>query len=79
MPETGVMKEVVMNSGDSTMKCREMNPGNSQDEEERTVHGTPSMKCREMNPGNLSVTTRRASSNCPLNEVPGEESRQSPH
>lgn len=28
MPETGVMKEVVMNSGDSTMKCREMNPGN---------------------------------------------------
>ena len=58
------------------MKCREMNPGN-QSGGIGLVHGErPSMKCREMNPGNPSVRPSGLRNRNPLNEVPGDESRQ---
>ena len=60
-----------------SMKCREMNPGNHDSVNQvslRTI--PPSMKCREMNPGN-SVSRARSTRSPTLNEVPGNESRQS--
>ena len=59
-----------------SMKCREMNPGNAANPARGGLFHFPSMKCREMNPGN-SVSRARSTRSPTLNEVPGNESRQS--
>ena len=59
-----------------SMKCREMNPGNVTVAKVCRVVVSPSMKCREMNPGNTEFMTDLFPDNAPLNEVPGDESRQ---
>ena len=59
------------------MKCREMNPGNQPDKMVDRGVGLPSMKCREMNPGNHPTSIGSHRRGASLNEVPGDESRQS--
>lgn len=60
------------------MGCREKNPGNVRMPQSKRAHGQPSMKCREKNPGNRKARVFSRLMEMSLNEVPGNESRQSP-
>ena len=60
------------------MKCREMNPGKRDTLPGEWTERVPSMKCREMNPGKRAGQPRTSPRMRTLNEVPGNESRQTP-